>query len=98
MAPPRKPGLTIMPQKAPAGDTAAVLIFAAVPVKHCTAAMLAFRESTEPMRVPDDALVGHEGMPISNNPANPTLRHWQTGGVVVFGYTTVDRLRKPSGG
>lgn len=69
-----------------------MLIFAAVPVGHCTAAMLAFRASAEAMRVPDDATVGHEGLPISNNPENPTLRHWQAGGVVVFGYTTADAL------
>lgn len=92
MAPPRRPSLTIMSQKAPASDTAAVLIFAAVPMEHCTAAMLAFRAGREAMRVPDDALVGREGMPISNNPENPTLRHWQAGGVVVFGYTTADVL------
>ena len=71
-----------------------MLIFAAVPVEHCTAAMLAFRTGGEAMRVPDDALVGHEGMPISSNPENPTLRHWQAGGVVVFGYTTADALEE----
>lgn len=87
MAPPRRPGLTIVSRKAPAGDTAVALILTAVPVEHCTAAMLAFRAGAEAMRVPDDAVVGHEGMPISNHPANPTMQHWQAGGVVVFGYT-----------
>lgn len=92
MAPPRRPSLAIMSQKAPTGDTAMVLIFAAVPVERCTAAMLAFRASAEPMRVPDDAVVGREGMPISNNPENSTLQHWQAGGIVVFGYTIAGAL------
>lgn len=92
MAPLRRPGLAIMSQKAPAGDTAVALIFTAIPVEHCTPAMLAFRASGEAMRVPDNATVGHEGMPISNNPENPTLQHWQAGGVVVFGYTVAGAL------
>lgn len=93
MAPPRRPGLTILPQKAPAGDTAVALIWTVVPVEHCTPAMLAFRATAEVLRVPDDAVFSYDGLPCSDYPRNPTMQHWQRGGAVLFGFSSSKTMK-----
>ena len=77
-----------MSQMASAGDTAVALIWTAVPVEHCTPAMLAFRATVEALRVPDDAVFSRDGLPCSDHPRNPTMQHWQRGVVVLFGFNS----------
>jgi hypothetical protein len=88
MAPPRRPGLTIVMQKAPPDDPMAVLIFTAVPVEHCTPEMLAFRATAEPIRAEDNAWFSREGLPRSDSSDHLTIRHWHAGGVALFGYAS----------
>ena len=88
MAPPRRPGLTIHTQVAPPGDAMVVLVWTAVPMEHCTPEMLAFRASSNPLRASHDALRGVDGLPRSDGTGNPTMQHWQSGGVVLFGYSS----------
>lgn len=71
----------------------AVLLFAALPVEHCTPGMLSFRASAEPMRVSDNARYSRDGLPWSDNPEHLTIQHWQAGGVVLFGYVSLEAAR-----
>jgi len=71
----------------------AALIWSAVPAELCTREMLAFRRSAEPMRVNDNAYFSREGLPRSDNPEHPTIRYWQAGGVVLFGYASAEAAR-----
>lgn len=93
MAPPRRPGLTIMMQSAPPDDPMEALIWTAVPIDLCTPEMLAFRATAEPMRADDNAMWSRDGLPRSDHPEHPTIRHWQAGGVVLFGYVSSDAAR-----
>jgi hypothetical protein len=77
----------------------AVLIWTAVPVEHCTSKMRAFRRTSDPIRVDNDSTrtlegLPIEGLPINDAPENPTFRHWQAGGVVVFGYRSATLARE----
>jgi hypothetical protein len=92
MAPPRRPGLTVIVQKAPPGDRMAVVIWTAVPVEHCTPEMVVFRRTAEPLRH-DDATCSRLGLPGSDLPEHPTIQHWQAGGIVLFGYDSVWAVR-----
>jgi hypothetical protein len=79
--------------KAPPGDAMAALIWTAVPVDHCTPEMQTFRATAEPMRVNDNAWQSWEGLPRSDLPEHLTVRHWQAGGVVLFGYVSFEAAR-----
>jgi hypothetical protein len=71
----------------------AALIWTAVPVEYCTPEMLAFRGKAEPMRVADNAMWGGDGLPRSDHPGHPTIRHWQAGGIVLFGYVSAQAAK-----
>jgi hypothetical protein len=55
--------------------------------------MLAFRAIAEPMRAEDNAWISREGLPRSDLPDHPTIRQWQAGGVVLFGYVSAEAAR-----
>jgi hypothetical protein len=93
MAPPCRPGLTIIVQKAPPDDPTVVLIWTAVPVEHCTPEMLSFRDAADPLRAEDNAWRGYYGLPYNDYPRHPAIRHWQAGGVVIFGYKSEEAAR-----
>lgn len=93
MAPPRRPGLTIEVLTAPSDDSMTLLLWTAVPVALCSPSMLAFRQSTDVLRVSDNATRGGDGFPVSNHAGNPTLQHWQLGGVAIFGYGSSRALK-----
>jgi hypothetical protein len=97
MAPPRRPGLTILVRSAPADDDMVVLIWTAVPVECCSPQMREFRRSAQPLRVADNATWGRNGLPAGDHPEHPTIRHWQLGGVVLFGYDSEWRARYAAG-
>ena len=94
MAPPRRPGLTVILQRSPDGDPAKVLLWTAVPTEHCSAEMLKFRGRAAPMRTEDDAMWGGSGLPCSDHARHPTMMYWQAGGVVLFGYKLLWALRR----
>ena len=93
MAPPRRPGLTVILRQAPRCDPMMALIWSAVPLEHCTPEMLAYRKKAEPLRVRDNVVWGWEGMPRSDHAEHPTICHWQAGGVVLFGYSSLKALK-----
>lgn len=89
MAPSRRPGLTLITRKAAPDDPMAALIWTAVPVEYCSPEMLAFRSTADPLRAADNAMFAPRGMPRSNHPEHPIMRHWLAGGVVLFGYVSL---------
>jgi len=70
-----------------------LLLWTAVPVEFCSPSMLAFRQSADVLRVSDNATRGGDGLPASNHEGNPTLQHWQAGGVAIFGYGSSRALK-----
>lgn len=64
-----------MPAARPPRKAWLQVIWAAVPVKHRILAMLAFHGVAEVLRMLDGAVFSRDGLPRSNHPANPTMRH-----------------------